>query len=58
MDETEKRLYNRSITKKGNFQLNQVARNVGVKNFDRFHNEGYKGLYNGETANGIAKEKD
>ncbi len=57
LEETEKRLYNRSITKKGNFQLNQVAKNVGVKNFDRFHNEGYKGLYNGETANDIAKRK-
>lgn len=57
LEETEKRLYNRSITKKGNFQLNQVAKNVGVRNFDRFHNEGYKGLYNGETANDIAKRK-
>jgi len=57
LDETEKRFYNRNITKKGNFQLNQVAKNSGVKNFDRFHNEGYKGLYNGETANDIAKRK-
>ena len=30
----------------------------GVKNFDRFHNSGYKGLYNGETANDIAKRKN
>lgn len=57
LDETEKRLYNRSITKKGNLQLNQIAKNVGVKNFEKFHNEGYKGLYNGETANDIAKRK-
>ena len=29
----------------------------GVKNFDKFTNAGYKGLYNGETANDIAKRK-
>ena len=34
-----------------------AARNAGVKNFDRFHNYGYKGLYNGETADDIAKRK-
>ena len=28
-----------------------------LKNFDKFHNAGYKGLYNGETANDIAKRK-
>ena len=57
LDETEKRFYNRNITKKGNYQLNQVANSIGVKNFDRFHNEGYKGLYNGETADDIFKRK-
>ena len=30
---------------------------MGVKNFDKFHNAGYKGLYNGETADDIAKRK-
>ena len=25
--------------------------------FDKFHNAGYKGLYNGETADDIAKRK-
>ena len=30
---------------------------LGVKNFDKFHNAGYKGLYNGETADDIAKRK-
>ncbi len=53
----EKRLYQRNLTKKGNHSLNQIAKNVGVKNFDKFHNAGYRGLYNGETANGIAKRK-
>jgi DNA-damage-inducible protein D len=57
LTEDEKRLYNRKITKKGNYLLNQVAKKSGVKNFDNFHNYGYKGLYNGETANDIAKRK-
>ena len=39
------------------YSLNQTAKNCGVKNFDKFHNAGYKGLYNGETANDIAKRK-
>ena len=57
LSEDEKRLYQRSLTKKGNESLNITARNVGVKDFGRFHNSGYKGLYNGETANDIAKRK-
>ncbi len=57
LTETEKRFYNRSITKKENYELNQVAKNAGVKNFDQFHNAGYKGLYNGETADDIFKRK-
>ena len=35
----------------------QTAKNCGVKNFDKFHNAGYRGLYNGETADDIAKRK-
>lgn len=57
LTEDEKRLYQRNLTKKGNYSLNQTAKNAGVKNFDRFHNSGYKGLYNGETADDIAKRK-
>ena len=57
LSEDEKRLYIRNLTKKGNKSLNIAARNAGVKNFARFHNSGYKGLYNGETANDIAKRK-
>ena len=57
LSEDEKRFYQRDLTRKGNYSLNIVARNAGVKNFDRFHNSGYKGLYNGETANDIAKRK-
>ena len=57
MTEDEKRLYQRSLTKKGNLSLNKAAKKAGVKNFDRFHNAGYMGLYGGETADDIAKRK-
>ena len=57
LTEDEKRFYQRNLTKKRNYSLNIAARNAGVKNFDKFHNSGYKGLYNGETANDIAKRK-
>ena len=57
LTEDEKRFYQRNLTKKGNSSLNQTAKKAGVKNFDKFHNAGYKGLYNGETANDIAKRK-
>ena len=57
LTEDEKRFYQRNLTKKGNSSLNQTAKTAGVKNFDLFHNAGYKGLYNGETANDIAKRK-
>ena len=57
LTEDEKRFYQRDLTRKGNYSLNQLAKKVGVKNFDIFHNYGYKGLYNGETADDIAKRK-
>ena len=57
LTEDEKRFYQRDLIRKGNYSLNQTAKNAGVKNFDRFHNSGYKGLYNGETADDIAKRK-
>ena len=57
LTEDEKRFYQRDLTRKGNYSLNQAAKNAGVKNFDKFHNAGYKGLYNGETADDIAKRK-
>ena len=55
--EDEKRMYNRDLTRKSNYSLNKAAKNSGVKNFDKFHNAGYKGIYNGETADDIAKRK-
>ena len=50
-------MYQRNLTRKGNIALNETARKAGVKNFDKFHNAGYKGLYNGETADDIARRK-
>lgn len=57
LSEDERRLYQRNLIRKGNYSLNQAAKNAEVKNFDKFHNAGYMGLYNGETANDIAKRK-
>ncbi|MGN1355273.1 MAG: hypothetical protein ACI4WP_01200 [Bacilli bacterium] len=58
LTEDEKRFYQRNLTKKSNYSLNIAAKKAGVKNFDKFHNAGYKGLYNGETASDIAKRKN
>ena len=57
LNEDEKRLYRRNQARKGNYNLNKTAVNSGVKDLARFHNAGYKGLYNGETANDIFKRK-
>lgn len=57
LSEVEKRLYRRNQAKKGNFNLDKTAVKSGVKDLARFHNAGYKGLYNGETADDIFKRK-
>ena len=57
LTEDEKRLYRRNQARKGNLSLNKTAVNSGVRNLARFHNAGYKGLYNGETADDIFKRK-
>lgn len=57
LTEEEKRLYRRKQMKEGNLSLNKTALNSGVKNLAVFHNAGYKGLYNGETADDIFKRK-
>ena len=57
LDEDEKRLYRRKQTRDGNRVLYGIAKEKGVKNYDRFTNAGYRGLYNGETADDIAKRK-
>ena len=58
LSEDEKRLYRRRQTRDGNKVLYRVASKKGVKNFDKFTNAGYKGLYNGESADDIAKRKN
>ena len=57
LSEDEKRLYRRNQARKWNYNLNQTAVKSGVKDLARFHNAGYKGLYNGETADDIFKRK-
>ena len=57
LTEDEKRFYRRKQVKSGNYNLNKTAVNSGVKDLARFHNAGYKGLYNGETADDIFKRK-
>ena len=57
LSDNEKRFYQRKLTKQGNYTLQKVASSAGVKNMAEFHNEGYKGLYNGETADDIFKRK-
>ncbi len=57
LTEDEKRLYRRNQARRGNYNLNKTAINSGVKNLAKFHNAGYKGLYNGETADDIFKRK-
>ena len=57
LTEDEKRIQRRNQVRKGNYNLNKTAINSGVKDLARFHNAGYKGLYNGESANDIFKRK-
>ena len=57
LSEDEKRLYQRKLTKQGNYTLQKVSLSAEVKNMAEFHNAGYKGLYNGETADDIFKRK-
>lgn len=57
LTEDEKRLYRRNQARKGNYNLNKTAVKAHVKDLARFHNAGYKGLYNGETADDIFKRK-
>lgn len=58
LSEDEKRIYIRSNVSKKNKKLFCTAKNCGVKNYGKFNNYGYMGLYNGETAKDIAKRKN
>ena len=57
LSDDDKRFYQRRLKKQGNYTLQKVATSAGVKNMAEFHNAGYKGLYNGETADDIFKRK-
>ena len=57
LSDDEKRFYQRKLTRQGNYTLQKVASSAGVKNMAEFHNSGYRGLYNGETADDIFKRK-
>ncbi len=57
LTEDEKRFYQRNLARTGNYALQKAASSSGVKNMAEFHNDGYKGLYNGETADDIFKRK-
>ena len=57
LSEDEKRLYTRINVKNKNLFLFDTAKKAGVKNFGKFNDYGYKGLYNGETAKQIAERK-
>lgn len=57
LDEDEKRLYTRKNVKDKNKYLFDTAKLAGVKNYGKFNNYGYRGLYNGETATDIANRK-
>ena len=57
LSDNDKRFYQRRLTRQGNYTLQKVAASAGVKNMAEFHNAGYRGLYNGETADDIFKRK-
>lgn len=57
LSEDEKRLYNRKTVSDRNKYLFDTAKISGVKNYGKFNNAGYMGLYNGETAEAIRKRK-
>ena len=57
LSEDEKRLYTRKNVKDKNKYLFDTAKLAGVRNYGKFNNYGYRGLYNGETAKDIASRK-
>ena len=57
LPEDLKRFYKRNQTRGKNLMLYKAAQDAGVKNFDKFTNSGYRGLYGGETDDDIAKRK-
>ena len=58
LSDDEKRLYTRNSVRRKNLYLFDTAKKAGVKNFGKFNDYGYKGLYGGETARDIAIRKN
>ena len=57
IEENKKRLMQRQDLNRANKNLSGASKTAGVTNYGKFINEGYKGLYNGETANDIKRRK-
>jgi len=57
LSDDEKRLYARNSVRRKNLYLFDTAKQACVKNFGKFNDYGYKGLYGGETAKDIAIRK-
>ncbi len=57
MIEDHTRVHLREEMKKHNTSLTHTASAAGVENFPVFHNAGYRGLYDGLTAQGIHEKK-
>ena len=57
LSEDERRLELRHSVKGFNKKLFDAANKAGVVNYGKFYNYGYKGLYNGETAQDIKSRK-
>lgn len=58
LSDDEKRLYTRNSVRRKNLYLFDTAKKAGVKNYGKFNDYGYKGLYGGETAKDIAMRKN
>lgn len=58
LTEDQKRIAIRDEIKRHNKSLSEAAGNAGVKNYGRFHNSGYKGLYGGLTMQDIHNYKE
>ncbi|MBR2008974.1 MAG: DNA damage-inducible protein D [Peptococcaceae bacterium] len=57
MSEDQRRLHLRNDVRGSNKKLASAAYDAGVRNFGKFQNSGYRGLYNGETAADIRARK-
>ena len=57
LSDDERRIQLRIGVKDFNKKLAETASDAGVRNYARFQNSGYKGLYDGETASDIKQRK-